>query len=209
MSDLPPVDLWFPVVGSALPADHGFPLFAAISHHLPAVHRREDWPLHTLRGPRTGRGDIVLTRRPQLGLRLPAELIGEVLGLVGQTLHVRGHRLTLGPPRVEPLTPAPALSARLVVIQGFDTQDTLIDAAARQLHAMGVTEMRLQAGRRQVLHIHGQAVVGYGLRVEGLSDEASLRVQAEGVGGRRRFGCGVFRRSEFTLKEDARPLRVA
>lgn len=209
MSDLSPVDLWFPVEGTALPADHGFPLFAAISRVLPVLHTREDWALHTLRGQRTGRGDILLTQRPQLGLRLPPELLGLVLGLIGHTLHVRGHRLILGQPQIAPLAPAPELSARLVVIQGFDTQDALIDAAARQLHGMGVTEMRLQAGRRQVMRVHGQAVVGYGLRVEGLSDEASLRVQAEGLGGRRRFGCGVFRRSFHPLSQDARPLRVA
>jgi CRISPR-associated protein Cas6 len=38
-------------------------------------------------------------------------------------------------------------------------------------------------------------VVGYALRVNGLTEEGSIRLQEEGLGGRRRMGCGIFVRA--------------
>ena len=35
-------------------------------------------------------------------------------------------------------------------------------------------------------------MIGYALRVFGLTAEESIRLQEEGLGGRRRMGCGVF-----------------
>jgi hypothetical protein len=40
--------------------------------------------------------------------------------------------------------------------------------------------------------IAGDKVVGFETVLHELSDEASLAVQFTGVGGRQRFGCGVF-----------------
>ena len=44
---------------------------------------------------------------------------------------------------------------------------------------------------RRVLRIKDRRVVGYSLRVLGLTAEESIRLQEEGLGGRRRMGCGV------------------
>ncbi|MFN5763400.1 MAG: type I-MYXAN CRISPR-associated protein Cas6/Cmx6, partial [Pseudanabaena sp.] len=35
-------------------------------------------------------------------------------------------------------------------------------------------------------------IVGYGVVVEGLSDEDSIKLQSIGMGGRKHFGCGWF-----------------
>ena len=35
-------------------------------------------------------------------------------------------------------------------------------------------------------------IVGFALRVEELTAEESIRLQEKGIGGRRRFGCGIF-----------------
>jgi CRISPR-associated protein Cas6 len=45
---------------------------------------------------------------------------------------------------------------------------------------------------RRVLKVREKRVVGYALRVTGLTAEESIRLQEEGLGGRRRMGCGVF-----------------
>jgi CRISPR-associated protein Cas6 len=45
---------------------------------------------------------------------------------------------------------------------------------------------------RRTLGIHGKQIVGFAVRVDGLSSEDSLTLQARGLGGRRRFGCGAF-----------------
>lgn len=50
----------------------------------------------------------------------------------------------------------------------------------------------VEVGRRRIVTVDGDKVVGFGLRLAGLSDEDSLKVQYTGIGGRQRFGCGVF-----------------
>lgn len=45
---------------------------------------------------------------------------------------------------------------------------------------------------RRVLRVKDKKVVGYSLRVLGLTAEESIRLQEQGLGGRRRMGCGVF-----------------
>ena len=46
--------------------------------------------------------------------------------------------------------------------------------------------------RRRALRIKDQTHVGYSLLVEGLSAEESIRLQEQGLGGRRKLGCGLF-----------------
>ena len=45
---------------------------------------------------------------------------------------------------------------------------------------------------RRVLRIKEKVVVGFALRVGELTTAESIRLQKEGLGGRRRMGCGVF-----------------
>jgi CRISPR-associated protein Cas6 len=41
------------------------------------------------------------------------------------------------------------------------------------------------------MRIKDKKLVGYALRVTGLTAEESIRLEEEGLGGRRRMGCGV------------------
>jgi len=45
---------------------------------------------------------------------------------------------------------------------------------------------------RRTLRIRDKEIVGFALRVEGLTAEESILLQEKGIGGRRRFGCGIF-----------------
>jgi CRISPR-associated protein Cas6 len=98
------------------------------------------------------------------------------------------------------------LVARLVVIKGFMEPDVLREAIDRQLTTMGVTA-GVQIGRRRVLQVSGQTVVGYAVRLAELDEDASIAVQQEGLGGRRRFGGGLFLPSRQPIPPDTRPER--
>jgi CRISPR-associated protein Cas6 len=203
------VDLWFPISGRTLPSDHGYAMYGALARALPDLHDAHDWALHTLRGKALGPGLISLSSAPRLGLRLPAERIPLVLRLCGKTLEVRGHFITLGSPTVMPLTPQEALSARLVTIKSFTEPAPFVEAVRRQLAELGsqCADGSVTLGGRKIVTIGGRRVVGFSVRVSGLSDEASLALQEHGIGGRRKMGCGVFRKSEHQLGADARPVR--
>jgi CRISPR-associated protein Cas6 len=45
---------------------------------------------------------------------------------------------------------------------------------------------------RRTLQIRDKTIVGFALEVGGLSIADSIRLQELGLGGRHRFGCGVF-----------------
>ncbi len=45
---------------------------------------------------------------------------------------------------------------------------------------------------RRTLQVKDKKILGYGVVVEGLSNEDSLKLQWHGLGGRQHFGCGWF-----------------
>jgi CRISPR-associated protein Cas6 len=83
------------------------------------------------------------------------------------------------------------------------------EAVRRQLvetdASLGTAKVTL--GARKIITIDGRRVVGFSVRVSGLSNEASLLIQEQGIGGRRKMGCGVFRKSGRDLAIDTRTPR--
>jgi CRISPR-associated protein Cas6 len=56
---------------------------------------------------------------------------------------------------------------------------------------MGV-KPEVDLGDRKTFTIHDKKVVGYSMQLLGLSDVDSIKVQEQGLGGRRKMGCGFF-----------------
>ena len=186
----PSIDVVFPVLGQAVPLDHAYPLYSALSTRLPELHDAEELGVFALHG-RPYLKDSLDLRRGSLRLRCPASLFGKLLRLAGAELAVAGARLRVGVPAARPLEPAPQLAARMVTIKGFTEEAPFLQAAERQLSALGVAGT-LKLGRRRVVTIAGRRVVGFEVIASGLSDEHSLLLQERGLGGRRHMGCGLF-----------------
>jgi CRISPR-associated protein Cas6 len=195
----PYVTVHFPVQGRQLPADHGYALYSAITRQLPALHGASWLGLELLSGVPWREGIIVLpTRGAHLRLRLPADHYSQVLPLAGRRLDISGHIIRLGIPIARPLQPASSLYARIVTIKKFTDPAPFLDAARRQLDALGINatlELPLDEQgrpRRRIVNIHGKSIVGFSLATHNLSDEDSLRLQSSGIGGRCVMGCGIF-----------------
>jgi CRISPR-associated endonuclease/helicase Cas3 len=204
------VDLEFPLRGDMVPADHGYSLYAALCRVLPWAHADEAVGIHPIRGRLVGGRALALTLASRLRLRLPASRIAEALPLAGQQLDLGGARLGVGVPTIRPLSPAPTLASRLAVIKGFQEPEPFLEAAQRQAEALGIegrlallaraNEGSLEGATsraagdpiRRTLRIHDREIVGFALAATELTAEESLRVQEVGIGGRRRFGCGLF-----------------
>jgi CRISPR-associated protein Cas6 len=123
------IDLHFPALGSELPTDHGYALYAALTRAAPGLHAA-GWPLFI--GPVPGQ--YAGRRR----LRLPAENITAALPLAGKALEVGGQRLRPGVPQVRALEPVAALAARLVTIRGFTEPSAFLEAVRRHLDELGI-----------------------------------------------------------------------
>ncbi len=222
MEDFPVLDYLFPASSQGLiPADHAYALYAALCKVFPHLHTlpsHENAPSHwrsvgilPISGIPGGHRTVRLSPRSVLTIRAAADLYRDLLRLAGSRLDLGGARVALGLPRLRPLSPAPRLISRLVVIKGFLEEAAFLEAAKRQLRALGVqadVELVHRRGSRSVegrtgarpaspyvrrtVRIRNREVVGYALRVENLDPAGSLLLQARGIGGRRKLGCGIF-----------------
>lgn len=208
---MPTVDVAFRIHGDEIPADHGYRLCSALAHVVPSLHGDQTVAVAPVSGEPCGGRSLRLGPGSRLVLRLDAERIAEVLPLAGKTLRVDDRSIVVGVPEVRPLLPSACVYSRLVVIKGFMDPDPFLAAAQRQLDDLGikgtvalVAQPAIASANadsshgsrspflRRTLRIRDREIVGFALRVSGLSAEESIRLQEVGIGGRRRFGCGVF-----------------
>ncbi|WP_406697940.1 type I-MYXAN CRISPR-associated protein Cas6/Cmx6 [Singulisphaera sp. Ch08] len=199
---MPIIDLNFSIIGTTIPLDHGYSLFSALCRVVPQLHGDTRIGVHPIRGRQAAPGVLSLIDSSRIRLRLPSEEIAPYIAVAGTELELDGHRLQVGIPRVECLTPAPSLGSRLVTFRGV-IDPTLFEANIRRhLEKRKISgEPSLVAATRapwtgqpmrRVLKVKDKRVIGYSLRIHGLKSEDSISLQEEGLGGRRRMGCGVF-----------------
>jgi len=194
------VELSFRLVGQTLPADHGYGLYSAIAHLCPEIHEQEGISIQTISGEPNRQGTIYLSRQSRLKIRLPyePEKISLVLPLAGQILTIGIHRIQLGIPQIFPLRPVDTLRSRIVTIKKFQEPEPFKEAAQRQLDAMGIQATLIlplnEQGEpsRKAIKIKSYSVVGFSLIVTDLNEADSLKLQAAGLGGKHRMGCGIF-----------------
>lgn len=194
------VELNFTITGKTLPADHGYGLYSAIAHLCPEIHEHEGVSIQTIAGEPDKQGKITLSSRSRLKIRLPyePEKIALVLPLAGQTLTIGGHAIQLDIPQIFPLQPTDKLRSRIVTIKKFQEPELFLDAAKRQLDALEIQGNAFvplnEEGQplRKAIKIKTYSIVGFSLVVTDLNDEDSLKLQAHGLGGKHRMGCGIF-----------------
>jgi len=208
---MPVVDIQFRLTGNLIPVDHGYPLFSAVSELVPGLHAYGEAGFHPIFGQLAGNRCLAITGKSFLTIRLPSEQITTVLPLAGKTLKLGDYDVRVGVPQTRALVPSARLYSRLVVIKGFMEPDSFLEAVSRQLHELAIkgkpylvtqlsiaeTNLGKPGGThspylRRTIRIHDKEIVGFAMRVEELTAEESIRLQEKGIGGRRRFGCGLF-----------------
>lgn len=194
------VDLGFPIAGTTIPVDHGYPLYGALARRFPAIHGAGWIGVHPLRGKPVAEKRLDVSRS-ELRLRVPATKISDLLGLVGASLDVMGASLRVGAPRVWPLAPAATLDARLVFVKltriapphtRAMLEERYQAELLRQMADLEVEGAVTLCGRR-TLTVRDKRLIGYSVRVSSLSAADSLALQEHGLGGKRAMGCGLFR----------------
>jgi CRISPR-associated protein Cas6 len=197
------LDLVFPVIGTTLPTDHAYQLYAALCGLLPVFHVDES-PMRfaCVTGEANPDGDLRLGDRSILRVRLADDAVKLALPLAGRNLTVGDSTIRLGVPSVRTLEPAASLVARIVTFKNADTPEQFLVTARRKLADLGVAgEPQLpihlsgeRAGepKRRVVRIKGVTITGYATVVAELSAEHSLVLQEKGLGGRTHMGCGFF-----------------
>jgi CRISPR-associated protein Cas6 len=184
------VDVAFALEGTTLPADHAESLACAVERWLPWLADEPGAGIHPLRTAATSHGMLVIARRAKLVLRLPAGRARESRELCGRTLAIGESQVSIGAASERPLSPASTLYASRVMTDAPDEQ-AFHGAVVRWLADAGV-RCEFIAGRSRRLIAGGREVTGFALALHGLAPADSLHVQASGMGGQRRLGCGIF-----------------
>ncbi|MEL6339964.1 MAG: type I-MYXAN CRISPR-associated protein Cas6/Cmx6 [Myxococcota bacterium] len=125
---------------------------------------------------------------------MPNEVIPSTLVLSGKSLVLEGRQLTVGVPTIHVLRPATTLVSRFTTIKGFEQEEEFRAALSRQLESLDINSesMSIDVLRRRVMRIASKSVIGFGVRLHGLDQASSIRIQERGLGGRRHMGGGVF-----------------
>jgi CRISPR-associated protein Cas6 len=187
----PKVDVSFQVLGKFLVVDHGFALYSAISRVCPFIHGGAEVGLKLIRGRYLGEGRLDISPHSELVLRVRVSRVKEYLALAGKRLEVMGETIRVGVPQTRSLIPAVALFAQMVTTRNGQEQERFAHEMGNQMGALGI-QGRLTVTKRRTFQVHGKQVVGYSVLLSELTAEESIIVQEQGLGGRRKMGCGFF-----------------
>lgn len=186
------INLSFAVTGDMLPVDHGFALYGAISRKLPQYHSMEGAFFRRIPGKYMQNGMLDIAPLSQLIFRIQYSHRKAFMKLIGSGLRVCDHDIRLGVVSVTGLEPKAELYSDLVTTRGGMEEGRFLREIERQMKSLDVEVEDITIHKRKIFSIHGSRLVGYSLSVSGLSEEHSLRLQSNGVGGRRKLGCGFF-----------------
>jgi len=196
------VDLVYKLDCKSLPLDHAKALSDAIHNALPWFGDEARAGLHLIHVAESGNGwyrpedpeneVLCLSRRTRMTLRVPKHRIDDAHSLTGQTLDIAGFELLVGEATVKPLSALPTLFSRYVIASDNQDEHAFLSHMAGMLHEMAIPVKKLMAGKQHRMQLHEGLVFTRSLMVADLTPEDAIKLQQEGIGPGRKFGCGLF-----------------
>ena len=186
MSDM--TEVVYDLKGRELPGDYAYVLWRELLRELPWLEAEENAGMLPLRSARS-EGMLLLPRRAKLVLRLPQTRVQQARKLSGQTLDIGGHALEVGEMHERPLQPHPSLHAQLVVSAAEESE--FLQEVKSHLSELEIP-CKWICGKKVEMHSGEGTLTGYSLVVYELKPEGSINLQQAGMGGERRYGCGLF-----------------
>jgi len=183
--------LRFAVYGQSVPVDHGEAIYAALCQAQPRLHELDNFSISPILQADAIGNELFLGQKSHIYVQVSQHDIPLVVGLAGRTYRIQNDSIRLGPPNVNVLYPAKNLHSRFVTTKNTDTEEEMRDKLLNYLRlheSMG----EVQVQRRRVMTIHHKKIVGFGVVLSRLEDDVSLRIQREGMFGRRHYTAGVF-----------------
>lgn len=184
------VDLAFAVSGGRLPRDHSLALWQALERAVPALAGDAATAVLPIRAASAGDLGLVLARRSRLLMRLAEGRVAAALELCGKRLEVGGTLIEVGAAKTRPLAPYATLYSHRVAAEDGD-EHAFVGQVARSLARLGI-HSEFIVGKRSGTRGGDGELAGYSVMLAGLAPNASLALQAAGLGAYRQLGFGVF-----------------
>lgn len=209
------LEIQYKLVGKTLPADRGYALYSATKKLV--LDRQDSYGellidrslppeilISSIPGVPDRDGTIYLDRHSRFRLRCPSDSVQLWYRLLQeQVLDIQGHLIRLVQPQLTLPEPSESLKSRLVTFKlkewnQSEAPTQFLISCQRALDKLEIeakpfidSDYRGDLAKRS-LYIHGKHVMGYGVVIEGLKPEDSIKLQCLGMGGRKHFGCGWF-----------------
>ena len=182
------VDLVFDISGDSVPVNYPFALWDELVRLVPELKNESSVGVLPLRTTGSDCG-MLLPKRAKLVVRLPRTLAAQTATLSGQELDIGGSRLKIGNAKLREIQPYSTIHAHLVA--GTEDEVVFVEKVSARLADLGITA-NLICGRQNTLLGGDQCIQGFSLVIHDLKAEDSLRLQYNGLGSDRKFGCGIF-----------------
>lgn len=182
------VDVVFDISGESVPVNYPFALWSELVRFVPELESESSVGVLPLRTTGSDCG-MLLPKRAKLVVRLPRSLAGKMASLSGQELDLGGSSLKIGNAKLREIQPHSTIHAHLVA--GNTDEVVFVENVSARLADLGITAS-LICGRQGSLLDGEQCIQGFSLVIHDLKPEDSLRLQYNGLGGDRKFGCGIF-----------------
>ena len=192
-------DVIFRIDCKSIPQEHAHALAEALQAALPWLADEPEAGIHPLLGAESGNGwerpdteVLYLSRRQRLTLRLPKHRLDDAAALVGQTLDIAGHPLTVGDFTTRKLSDLPTLFAKGVITEPGQSETAFLEQVAEQLRDMGIRIRKMMCGKEGQIAVPEGTLHTRSLMLAELDREESVRLQEKGIGPGRQYGCGLF-----------------
>ena len=195
------VDVNFKIKCSHLPLDHAHQLSSAVIKELPWIEDNKFAGIHLIHGAESGNGWIRPTdpkeliypsRRTLFTIRSPRERIDDVKDLNGKSIEVCDTLIEFSKPSIRKLSKLTTIFARYVLTDQIEDEDAFLQEIASSLADKNIHPKKMIGGRGTTLSFPEQTYSVRSLMIDGLEVTESIRLQQEGLGAGRKFGCGLF-----------------
>ena len=192
-------ELSFSVNCRELPYDHAYELSSEILNLIPQIKNDKRNSIQTLHGPMSGNGwvrpdseNIPLSKRAKLMMRINKNQIDDIKDIEGKEIKLFGNSLKIGISKVKNFLIVKDLFCRFVISDNKISEDDFLEKIQMELRNFNVNIKKALCGKSMTINFAKKTVYTRSLMIADLSKEESLKLQEEGVGGEKLYGCGIF-----------------
>jgi len=198
------VDVGFKVISKSLPLEHAHELYEALKGIMPWLEDESLVGIHQIHGAESGNGWtrpedaenelLYLSRRARMYIRTPDHRLDEIKSLTGQILDIAGHQLELGSSIIKPLsTQSEQFSRYVIVEEGEENESDFLQRVVSELNQLLETKVRkIMCGKPHTIRLPDETISTRSIMVADLEPEIAVKLQQQGVGRGRQYGCGLF-----------------
>ena len=192
-------ELSFSVNCRELPYDHAYELSSEILNLIPQIKNDKRNSIQTLHGPMSGNGwvrpdseNIPLSKRAKLMMRINKNQIDDIKDIEGKEIKLFGNSLKIGISKVKNFLIVKDLFCRFVISDNKISEDDFLEKIQMELRNFNVNIKKALCGKSMTINFDKNTEYTRSLMIADLSKEESLKLQEEGVGGEKLYGCGIF-----------------